>query len=49
MELTRLTDNERKFADNHKLIYSFLSSKGYSIEDYYNIVVFGYLESGTSV
>lgn len=46
MELTRLTDNERKFAeDNHKLIYSFLSSKGYSIEDYYNIVVFGYLKA----
>ena len=44
MELTRLTDNERKFAeDNHKLIYSFLSS--YSIEDYYNIVVFGYLKA----
>lgn len=46
MKLTKLTEKERKYAEeNHNLIYSFLHRHGYSIEDYYNIVVFGYLKA----
>lgn len=45
MELEKLTAIERKLAEeNHNLIYAFLSKGKYSIEDYYNIVVFGYLK-----
>ena len=45
MKLTKLTEKERKYAEeNHNLIYSFLHRHGYSIEDYYNIAVFGYLK-----
>ena len=46
MKLTKLTEKERKYAEeNHNLIYSFLHRHGYSIEDYYNIAVFGYLKA----
>lgn len=46
VKLTKLTETERKYAEeNHNLIYSFLHRHGYSIEDYYNIVVFGYLKA----
>lgn len=45
MELEKLTATERKLAEeNHNLIYAFLSKGKYSTEDYYNIVVFGYLK-----
>ena len=46
MKLTKLTEKELKYAEeNHNLIYSFLHRHGYSIEDYYNIAVFGYLKA----
>lgn len=44
--LQPFTEQERKFAEeNHNLIYGFLKKHGYSIEEFYNIVVFGYLKS----
>ena len=44
--LQPLTSQERKFAEeNHNLVYRFLRKNGYSIEDFYNIAVFGYLKS----
>lgn len=46
MKLEKLSANERRFAEeNHNLIYSFLHQHGYSIEDFYSIVVFGYLKA----
>lgn len=45
MKLEKLTESEKKFAeDNHNLIYGFLHKNGYSINSFYNIVVFGYLK-----
>lgn len=44
--LGKLTENEKKFAEeNHNLIYKFLHKYGYSIDEHYNIAVFGYLKS----
>ena len=44
--LQPLTENEKKFAEeNHKLLYKFLHEYGYSIEEHYNIAVFGFLKS----
>lgn len=44
--LQPFTEQERKFAEeNHNLIYGFLRKHGYNIEEFYNIVVFGYLQS----
>ena len=44
--LQPLTKQERKFAEeNHNLVYGFLHTYGYSIEDFYNIAVFGYLRA----
>lgn len=41
-----LTDFERKFAtENHNLVYDFLHKRGYSLENYYDIVIFGYLKA----
>lgn len=46
MRLNPLTENEKLFAEqNHNLIYSFLHRYGYSVEDYYNIAVFGFLKA----
>ena len=46
MVLEKLSVIERKFAEeNHNLIYGFLHKHGYSIEDFYSIVVFGYLKA----
>ena len=46
MKLEKLTETERKFAEeNHNLIYEFLHQKELSIEEYYNIAVFGFLKS----
>lgn len=41
-----LTEQEKLFAEsNHGLVYFFLHRYGYSIEDYYDIVIFGYLKA----
>lgn len=41
-----LTEQEKHFAENnHGLVYSFLHRYGYSIEVYYDIVIFGYLKA----
>lgn len=46
MKLEKLTESEKKFAEeNHNLVYGFLHKNGYSIESFYNVVVFGYLKS----
>lgn len=45
IKLQPLTNMEKKLAEeNHNLVYSFLHRHGYSIEEFYNIVVFGYLK-----
>lgn len=42
--LQPLTESEKRQAEeNHGLVYSFLHRHGYSIEEFYNIAVFGYL------
>lgn len=44
--LEKLTDFERKFAtENHNLVYDFLHKYGYSLENYYDVAVFGYLKA----
>lgn len=44
--LQPLSETERKFAEeNHNLVYSFLHRYNYSLEEYYNIVIFGYLKA----
>lgn len=46
MKLEKLSNTERKFAEeNHNLIYGFLYQKELSIEEYYNIAVFGFLKA----
>lgn len=42
--LKRLTQEERDFAaSNHDLIYSYLRHKGLTVDEYYDVVVFGFL------
>lgn len=44
-KLEKLTEVEKKLAEeNHNLVYAFLHTYNYSIEMYYNIVIFGYLK-----
>lgn len=44
-KLQLLTDVEKRMSEeHHKLVYSFLHRHGYSIEEFYNIVIFGYLK-----
>lgn len=44
-KLQPLTEAEKQLAENnHNLVYSFLHRYGYSIEEYYNIAIFGYLK-----
>lgn len=44
-KLEPLTYLEQKYAEeNHNLVYGFLHRYKYSIEEYYNIVIFGYLK-----
>lgn len=44
-KLQPLTATEKKSAEeNHNIIYAFLKQNGYSIEEHYNIAVFGYLK-----
>lgn len=41
-----LTEQEKFFAEsNHGLVYSFLHRYGYKIEDFYDIVIFGFLRA----
>lgn len=41
-----LTEQEKKFSEtNHNLIYGFLNKYQYSIEEFYNVAVVGYLEA----
>lgn len=43
--LKTFTEEEKRLAEkNHDLVYQFLKSHNYNMEDYYNIVVFGYLK-----
>lgn len=43
--LKTFTEEEKRLAEkNHDLVYQFLRAHSYSMEDYYNIVVFGYLK-----
>lgn len=43
--LKPFTEEEKRLAEqNHDLVYQFLKSHNYSVEDYYNTVVFGYLK-----
>ena len=44
--LHELTHLQRQFAEEHQdTVFRFLSHKGLSIEDYYDIVIFGYLQA----
>ena len=44
MNTIALTPIEQQFAeDHHGLVYSFLKRKNLSVDDYYDVVVFGYL------
>lgn len=39
-----LTEEQRRFAEqNHALVYKFLHQHGLSVDDYYDIVIFGFL------
>lgn len=41
-----MTKHEREFAEeNHMLVYRFLSANGLSEDEYYDIVIFGYLQA----
>ena len=41
-----LTEQEKQFAEkNHGLVYSFLHRYKYSIDDFYDIVIFGFLKA----
>lgn len=45
-KLLPLTEEERKFAtENHKYIYSFLRRHNYDTEEFYDVVVFGFLKA----
>ena len=45
-KLQPLTEKEKSFImENHNLVYSFLRKYGYSIEEYYNIAIFGLIKS----
>ena len=38
-----LTEEQRRFAEqNHALVYKFLHQHGLSVDEYYDIVVFGF-------
>lgn len=44
--LETLNDEERKFIEeNHGLIYSFLKKNNLSVDEYYDIAVFGFIEA----
>ena len=46
MDLRPFTKEEQQFAEeNHDLVYAFLNEKKLSEDDYYDVVVFGYLKA----
>lgn len=46
MELRQFTKEEQQFAEkNHDLVYAFLNEKKLSEDEYYDVVVFGYLRA----
>lgn len=45
-KLQPLTETEKRFAEeNHNLVYGFLHRYNYSIEECYNVVIFGFLKA----
>ena len=45
-KLKPLSNYERKFAEeNHNLVYDFLHKHGYSLENYYDVEIFGFLKA----
>lgn len=45
IKLQKLTEQEKREAEkNHSLVYSFLHRHKYSIEEFYNVVIFGFLK-----
>lgn len=45
-KLEAFTEEQKNFAEcNHKLVYKYLSRHGYSIEEFYNIAIDGYLKA----
>ena len=45
-KLKPLSNYERKFAEeNHNLVYDFLHKHGYSLENYYEVAIFGFLKA----
>ena len=45
-KLKPLSNYERKFAEeNHNLVYDFLHKHGYSLENYYDVAIFGFLKA----
>ena len=46
MELRPFTKEEQRFAEeNHDLVYAFLNEKSLSEDEYYDVVIFGYLRA----
>ena len=46
IKMQPLTEQEKQFAENnHGLVYSFLHRYKYSINDFYDIVIFGFLKA----
>lgn len=44
--LHELTHLQQQFAEKHQdIVFRFLSQKGLAVEDYYDIVIFGYLQA----
>ena len=44
--MEKFTKQEQRFAEeNHNLIYKYLREHGYSIEEYYDVALFGFLKS----
>lgn len=44
--LQRFTEQEKEFAEmNHNLVYAFLHTYKYNIEDYYCVIIFGFLKA----
>ena len=43
-DIIPLNEEQRRFAtENHNLVYAFLNEKGLSEDEYYDVVIFGYL------
>jgi RNA polymerase sigma-70 factor (ECF subfamily) len=46
MYLHELTSEQQSFAeDNHNLVYTFLRNKGLRQDDFYDVIIFGYLRA----